>query len=100
MERTLADHRDKVPEAEAATIEGRIMELRQSVEGADVADIRAKTDALQEASRTLADAIYAQATAQAQSQPSGDANGAGSEDEVVEDADFEVIDEEEATRQS
>jgi molecular chaperone DnaK len=105
MERTLAEHRDKVPEAEAATIEGRIMELRQALEGADVADIRAKTDALQEASRTLADAIYAQATAEAaqsQARPSagGDGNGPAAEDEVVEDADFEVIDEEEATRQS
>jgi molecular chaperone DnaK len=96
MERTLSEHRDKVDEANASTIEGRIMELRQAVEGTDVADIRAKTDALQEASRTLADAIYAQATAQAASQPSGD--GAGAEDEDVEDADFEVIDEEEAKK--
>jgi molecular chaperone DnaK len=96
MERTLAEHRDKVDEANASTIEGRIMELRQAVEGTDVADIRAKTEALQEASRTLADAIYAQATAQAASQPSGD--GAGAEDEDVEDADFEVIDEEEAKK--
>ena len=64
-ERTLAEHRDKLDEADASTIEGRIMELRQAVEGSDVADIRAKTDALQEASRSLADAIYAQASAQA-----------------------------------
>jgi molecular chaperone DnaK len=93
-ERTLAEHRDKVDEATGSTIEGRVMELRQAVEGSDLADIRAKSDALQEASRSLADAIYAQASAQAQ--PSG--NGGGTEDEVVEDADYEVIDEEEATR--
>jgi molecular chaperone DnaK len=100
-ERALAEHRDKLDEADAATIEGRVMELRQAVEGSDVADIRAKTDALQEASRTLADAVYAQATAaaQGQAQPaSGNGGTAGSEDEVVEDADFEVIDEEEAQR--
>lgn len=72
------------------------MELRQAVEGADVAEIKAKTEALEEASRSLADAIYAQASAQASSQASG--NGGASEDEVVEDADFEVIDEEEAAR--
>ncbi len=96
LERTLAEHRDKIAESEASTIDGRIMELRQAVEGTDVADIRAKTEALQEASRTLADAIYAQASAQAASQPSGD--GAGTEDEVVEDADFEVIDEEEEAK--
>src|SRR5512143_3969286 len=46
-ERTLKEHRDKLPEAEAATIEGRVMELRQTVEGSDIADIKAKTDALQ-----------------------------------------------------
>jgi molecular chaperone DnaK len=95
-ERTLAEHRDKIPEADASTIEGRIMELRQAVEGSDVADIRAKSDALQEASRSLADALYAQASAQAASQSSG--NSGPAEDEVVEDADYEVIDEEEAKR--
>ena len=97
-ERTLADHRDKLPEAEAATIEGRIMELRQATEGGDLADIQAKTTALEEASRSLADVIYAQASAQqAGAQPSGNGDGVA-DDEVVEDADFEVIDEEEAAK--
>src|SRR5262249_5407493 len=90
-ERTLKEHGDKVREADAATIEGRIMELRHAVEGSDLADIRAKSEALQEASRSLADAIYAQAAAQqSASAPSG--NGSSSEDEVVEDAEYEVID--------
>ncbi|HEU0248089.1 MAG TPA: molecular chaperone DnaK [Gaiellaceae bacterium] len=93
-ERTLAEHRDKLEEAEASTIEGRIMELKQAVEGSDVGEIRAKTEALETASRSLADSIYAQASAQAASQASG--NGGPADDEVVEDADFEVIDEEEA----
>jgi molecular chaperone DnaK len=70
------------------------MELRQALEGDDVADIRAKTEALQQASQKLAEVLYAQASA-AQSQPAGDA-GAASDDEVVEEADYEVIDEEEA----
>jgi molecular chaperone DnaK len=97
VERTLVEHRDKLPEADASTIEGRIMELRQATEGSDLADIQARTSALEEASRGLADAIYAQASAAQASQPSG--NGSTStDDEVVEDADFEVIDEEEAAR--
>jgi molecular chaperone DnaK len=95
-ERTLAEHRDKLEEADASTIEGRVMELRQAVEGSDVADIKAKTDALQEASRSLSDALYAQASQQPASGPAG--NGGTSEDEVVEDADYEVIDEEAADR--
>jgi molecular chaperone DnaK len=94
-ERTLKEHRDKLDEADAATIEGRIMELKGALEGEDVADIRAKTEALQEASHSLAEAIYAQASAQqAASRPAGD--GAAADEEVVEEADYEVIDEEEA----
>jgi molecular chaperone DnaK len=93
-EKSLKEHRDSLDEAEASTIEGRIMELKQALDGSDVADIRAKTDALQEASHKLAEAVYSQATAQqAASQPSG--NGAPSDDEVIEDA--EVVDEEAPT---
>jgi molecular chaperone DnaK len=94
-EKSLKEHRDKLEESDAATIEGRIMELKQALEAEDVGEIRAKTEALQEASQKLAEAVYAQATAQAQQQAaSGD--GGGSDDEVVEEADYEVIDEEEA----
>ena len=90
-ERTLKEHRDKLDEADAATIEGRVMELKQALEGDDLADIRAKTEALQEASQKLAEAVYAQAAAQAQA--SSDAGAAGAEDEVIEEA--EIVDEEE-----
>ena len=94
-ERTLKEHRDKLDEADASTIEGRMMELRGVLESADVNEIRSKTNALEEASRKLAEAVYAQATAQAQSSPTG--NGAPtSDDEVVEEGEYEVIDEEEA----
>ncbi|TML84914.1 MAG: molecular chaperone DnaK [Actinobacteria bacterium] len=95
-ERTLKDHRDKLDESEASTIEGRIMELRQALETDDVADIRAKTDALQEASHKLAEAVYAQATQQAQASAPGD-GAPSAEDEVVEEGDYEVIDEEAKT---
>ena len=71
------------------------MELRQALEGSDLAEIQCEDDALEEASRALADVIYAQA--QAGAQPSGN-GGARPDDEVVEDADYEVIDEEEAAK--
>ena len=93
-ERTLKEHRDKLDEADASTIEGRVMELRGVLESDDVNEIRTKTEALQEASQKLAEAVYAQATAQ-QATAAPEANG-GSDDEVVEEADYEVIDEEEA----
>jgi molecular chaperone DnaK len=89
-ERSLKEHRDKLDESEAATIEGRIMELRQALQGDDLADIRAKTEALQEASHKLAEAVYAQATAQAQASAPG--NGAASADEeVVEEGEYEDV---------
>jgi molecular chaperone DnaK len=95
-ERSLKEHRDKLDEADASTIEGRIMELKQALDGSDVGEIRAKTEALQEASQKLAEAVYAQATAQAQQQAASGGDGGQSDDEVVEEADYEVIDEEEA----
>jgi molecular chaperone DnaK len=91
-ERSLKEHRDKLDEADASTIEGRVMELRQALEGDDLADIRAKTDALQEASHKLAEAVYAQAASQAQSSAGG-SGATSAEDEVVEEGEYEVVDE-------
>ena len=99
-EKSLKEHRDRLDEAEASTIEGRIMELRQVLDSDDVAEIRAKTEALTEASHKLAEAVYAQATASAAGSAAGGGGGNGSpgtDDEVVEDADYEVIDEEAKT---
>src|SRR5213082_120924 len=88
-EKSLKDHRDALEEAEASTIEGRIMELRQAIEGSDVADIRAKTEALQEASHKLAEAVYASAS-QSSTATAGTGDGASSsDDEVVEEGDYE-----------
>jgi molecular chaperone DnaK len=95
-ERSLKEHRDKLDPSEAGTIEGRVMELRQSIEGNDVADIRAKTEALQEASHKLAEAVYQQAASSQQAHASSD--GAGddeADDEVIEEA--EIVDEEAPT---
>ncbi len=93
-EKTLGEHRDKLDESDASTIEGRIMELKGVLESADVNEIKAKTEALQEASTKLAEAVYAQAAQQAQSSSSGGGD-AGSDEEVIEDA--EVVDEEAPT---
>jgi molecular chaperone DnaK len=95
-ERTLKEHRDKLDEADASTIEGRVMELKGVLESDDVNEIRSKTEALQEASQKLAEAVYAQATAQQAASAPGDGAEGGSDDEVVEEGDYEVIDEEEA----
>ena len=92
-ERTLKEHRDKISSDEVSNIESRIEDLRGAVEGSDVGEIRGKTEALQEASHKLAEAVYAQASAQAQA-GAGPSEGdqAGQDEEVVEEADYEVID--------
>jgi len=98
-ERTLKEHRDKLDESDASTIEGRVMELKAVLESSDVNEIRQKTEALQEASQKLAEAVYAQASAaQQQASAAGDGDGDGaapSDDEVIEDA--EIVDEEAKT---
>jgi molecular chaperone DnaK len=96
-ERSLKEHRDKLDESDASTIEGRVMELRQALEGDDLGEIRAKMEALQEASHKLAEAVYAEATAQAQASASGGNGESASDDEVVEEGEYEVVDEEAPT---
>jgi molecular chaperone DnaK len=92
-ERTLKEHRDKISPEEVSNIEGRLEELRKAIEGSDESEIRAKTEALQEASHKLAEAVYAQAATQAQAAAGSSEDGqAGSDEEVVEEADYEVID--------
>ncbi len=93
-DKSLKEHGDKLDEAERSTIEGRVMELKQALETDDLGEIRAKTDALQEASQKLAEAVYAQA-AQAQQASTGNGEAGDSDDEVIEDA--EVVDEEAKT---
>jgi molecular chaperone DnaK len=102
-ERSLKEHRDKLDESEASTIEGRVMELRQALEGDDLGEIRSKMDALQESSHKLAEVLYAEAAQQAQASGGGGdgESGTGSAgdggDEVVEEGEYEVVDEEAPT---
>jgi molecular chaperone DnaK len=100
-DKSLKEHGEALEEAERSTIEGRIMELRQTLEGSDVGEIKAKTQALEEASHKLAEAVYAAASAQAQSaSSSADGTHQTADEEVVEEADYEVIDEDEAAKRS
>ena len=73
------------------------MELKGVLESSDVNEIRQKTEALQQASQKLAEVLYAQATASSASGTStADGAASDSDEEVVEEADYEVVDEEEA----
>jgi molecular chaperone DnaK len=93
IEKSLNENREKLDSGVASTVEGRIMELRGVLESSDVAEIRSKTDALQQAWTEAAQALYAQASSD-QSSGNGTTDGSSSvsDDEVVEDAEYEVVD--------
>ncbi len=91
IEKSLKEHREKLDESVASTVEGRIMELRGVLESGNVDEIKAKTDALQEAWTQAASALYAQASA-SEASGNGAPGEAPSDDEVVEDAEYEVVD--------
>jgi molecular chaperone DnaK len=93
-EKSLAEHRDSLDEETVKAIEERVEALKGVADGDDAAQIRAKSEELMEAAHSLAQAVYEKVQAeQAAAQPTA-GNGSGSDDEVVEEADYEVIDEE------
>ena len=93
-EKSIKEMGDKVDADTKTGIESATADLRKAMEGDDTAEIKTKTEALLNASHKLAEAVYQQAqSSQAASGDSGTAETA--EDEVVEDADYEIIDEDE-----
>ena len=95
IERSLKDVDGKLDSATQSEVEQAIKETKDALAGGDVEEIKRKQEALLTASHKLSEVLYQQAaSAQAASQPTG--NGAGSGDEVIEDADYEVVDESEA----
>jgi HSP20 family molecular chaperone IbpA len=94
-EKSLRDMGDKVDASTRAEIEAAAAEVKSALEGDDQEAIQAKTDTLMQASHKLAEAVYQQAQQQ-QGPGGGDGSGAASDDENVEEGDYEVIDEDEA----
>jgi len=97
-EKSLSEAGDKVGAAEKSAIEEAVAALKSAMEGDDVEAIKAKTEALAQASMKLGEALYKQASDTAggdggDGAAAGDGSGGsagGSEDEVV-DADFEEV---------
>ncbi|MEA2429058.1 MAG: molecular chaperone DnaK, partial [Thermoleophilaceae bacterium] len=94
-ERQLNDLGDQVPTSSKEEIEAAIKAVRETLESEDVNEIKAKTDALQEAFHKVSEAMYAQAAQAQQSQASNGAStdGAASDSGEEEVIDAEVVDE-------
>jgi molecular chaperone DnaK len=98
-DKSLAEHRESLDEETVSTIEARLEEVKTALDGDDANEIRSKTESLTEASHRLAQAVYEKVQSEQQATAGATSgNGAGSDEEVVEEADYEVIDEEEAKR--
>ena len=70
VEKTVTEHRDRMPATDVQTIESAIATVREAVRGESLDAIRKATDALQKASHAMAEALY-------RAQPSSDQQGAG-----------------------
>jgi len=88
--KTLEEAGDKATEEEKTAIEKAIADLEEALKGDSKEEIEAKTTALTEASSSLAQKLYAEQAAQAQSAEGADAQNAGKDDDVV-DAEFEEV---------
>ncbi|HSK40417.1 MAG TPA: molecular chaperone DnaK, partial [Arenibaculum sp.] len=91
-ERTLKDVGDKAPAADREATERAMADLRKAMEGEDGAEIKAKTDALAQASMRIGEALYkAGQEGEAAAGTGAEGSQAGSDGTVV-DADFEEVD--------
>jgi molecular chaperone DnaK len=98
IEKMLKEHRDKIGEAEAKSIEESIEETKKAVATGNAEQITAATDKLTTASHKLAEAMYKTTGPQTGAPPQGDAppnsqttDGAKPKDNVV-DAEFVDVD--------
>ncbi|MCL2519535.1 MAG: molecular chaperone DnaK [Spirochaetaceae bacterium] len=100
VEKSLNEHGDKVDATEKAAIEAAVNDLKAVLNSENVADIKAKSEALKQASHKMAEKIYSQQAAggasaegapHAEAGPQSEEAAAPHNDNVV-DADFEVVD--------
>ena len=87
-ERQLKEHGEVIDVELTRDLEGAIAAAKEAAQGEDTADIEAKTESLIELLHKFSEQVYQKA---AQTQATESADPA---EETVEDAEFEVIDEE------
>jgi molecular chaperone DnaK len=114
-EKALKDYGDKVTDDDKQKIDGAIADLKKAMETDDIADIKAKVEALKQASYKLAEEVYKASSAQqgqggpgptsdgtsdtgsdtSGSDTSTNTNTGSSTNDNVEDVDYEVVDDDE-----
>jgi molecular chaperone DnaK len=76
-EKTLNELGDKVPEGDRESIDGKVKELREALEGDDLDRIKQLTEEVQQASYALSQQLYAQEAEGDESQPQPEAQADG-----------------------
>jgi len=89
-EKSLNDLGDKASGEERHKVESAIADLKTALKGDDKAAIEAKTNALAEASASIAQKLYSEQAAEAEQADGGATTGSGKSDDVV-DAEFEEV---------
>ena len=92
-EKTLKEMGDKVNAADKQHIEEAVAALKKAIEGGDTADIKAKTEALQQAAYKIAEEMYKQQGSQAGAAGAAGAGAAesGPTKGTADDVDYEVV---------
>ena len=90
VKKSLAEHGDKLDEAEKTAIEAALKEVEDVLQSDDKDAIEAKTNALMEASQKLGEKVYAEQQAEANTQ-SAQPQGEKTVDGDVLDAEFEEV---------
>jgi molecular chaperone DnaK len=88
---------DKVSAEDKSKAEAASAELKQALEGGDVENIKAKTEALKQVAYKIAEEVYKQnpqaGAEQGAAGPGPDQNAAGNDNtKTAEDVDYEVVD--------
>ena len=94
-EKTLKEMGDKVNAADKQRIEEAVAALKKAIEGGDTADIKSKTEALQQAAYKIAEEMYKQQGAGAAGAAGAGAAGGAAESGptkgTADDVDYEVV---------
>ena len=96
-EKTLKEMGDKVNAADKQRIEDAVATLKKAIEGGDTADIKSKTEALQQAAYKIAEEMYKQQGAGAGAAGAAGPGATGSADDsgptkgTADDVDYEVV---------
>ncbi len=96
-EKSLKDYGDKVSAEEKASIEAAVAELKKAVESNDAEEMKAKSEALKQASYKLAEQVYKNSSTDHTEEASHNAGEPGTAQDNhsaggAEDADYRVVD--------